>query len=162
MTEQQTPTRASARQRLAEARSVIESTLAGSSDEELFQLKVTPEWNAAQVLSHTLAWGELAMRCLDDWHGDHASFKLKNSDHYDENKTLMERTGVSAPSEAQQRLNLVYERMEALLDSMSDQELAEEGEAPWSEPISRIALMISTFEHDIEHAEQIIAARKTA
>lgn len=162
MTDQQTPTRASARTRLAEARNIIETALAGSSDETLFQLKVTPEWNAAQVLSHTLAWGELALRCLDDWHGDHASFKLQNSDDYDINYILMKRTGVSAPSEALRRLNLVYERMEALLDRLSDKELAEEGEAPWSEPISRIALMISTFDHDIEHAEQIARAHKTA
>ncbi len=162
MNEQQAPTRDFARTRLAEARRVVESTLAGSSDEELFQLQTTPEWNAAQVLSHTLAWGELAMRCLDDWYGDHSSFKLQNSDHYDENNTLMERTGVSAPSEALRRLNLVYERMEALLDSMSDEQLAEQGEAPWSEPSSRIDLMISTFDHDIEHAEQIAKARQVA
>lgn len=155
-----TPTRETRRASIAQSRAVLRELIGSLSESQLRDLLVTPMWNGMDMLRHIWVWNDFALRCFGDWSGPR-DWADQGSAGYDAfNEALVHQWDASGRDDLIARISAAYDRYDALLDSLSDAELAESGLAPWGEPTTRLGLL-GTVMHDMEHYEHIQAALRS-
>jgi hypothetical protein len=146
-------TRESVRARLEATRAELRALVAHHGD-ELAARRVTPEWNALDLLRHMWAWDELGARCLANWAGDLSWMPAYD----DEDRFNAEMVAAHADADLTRvvaGIEPAHARFAETLDRCSDAELAEVAAAPWGERVSRLHMIEELLKHDQEHMEQI-------
>ncbi|HEY1012656.1 MAG TPA: DinB family protein [Herpetosiphonaceae bacterium] len=158
-------TRADARKLLEESMRALLAEVGGLGDQEARAIPVSPEWSVADSLSHVLAWAEVATRALGDWTGDrswlpHAALE----DHDAFNAAAVEARRASPFSVLLEGLMANQQILLAVLAQASDEQLAEEGEAPWGGAMPLLRMIAGIGHHNADHARElaaIMAARRS-
>ena len=151
--------RNSVRAQVQQAHQALHASVQGLSEEAAQTIYATPEWSINDVLRHALVWDELSIRCLDDWQGSRDWAPTFEGEDAGEIFNIQS-VAVSAHLDLATliaRLDAVYEYVKAILNTSSDEQLQEQGAAPWGSQISRLHLIEEMAAHDLEHADQIAA-----
>ena len=153
-----TLTREAVRGRLEAARDSLRKQVAGRTEAELQGLQVTPEWSALDLLRHMWVWDELAAGCLDDWLGDR-EWVPRYADEDAFNAEMVAARAGAGLADALEGIEQAHQRYVDVLEACDDAELNQVAAAPWGEQVTRLHLINELAGHDLEHLEQISAAR---
>jgi hypothetical protein len=135
---------------LAATRALVADIAAGQTSESLSAIPATPEWSALDILRHVEVWGELAVRCLDDWHGSRDWVLTFAADERFNVEMVAERAewGLARVLDEIER---IYDRYAGTLAMLTAEELAERAPAPWGDEVSRLGLIYWSLQHDQQH-----------
>jgi hypothetical protein len=150
-------TRAQVQQHLDATQATLAANIADRSAVDLAAIPVTPEWSALDILRHIEVWGELAARCLNDWHGPRDwILTFASEDQFNQEMVAM-RANWDLPT-ILAGIHEAYAGYTNALNTCSDAELAEHDAAPWGQSVSRLALIHFSLNHDDEHIAALSAA----
>jgi hypothetical protein len=150
-------TRTQVQQHLDTTQAALAANIADCSAANLAAIPVTPEWSALDILRHIEVWGELAARCLNDWHGPRDwILTFASEDQFNQEMVTMRANWDLATILA--GINEAYAGYISVLSTCSDAELAEHDAAPWGQSVSRLALIHFSLKHDDEHIAALSAA----
>ena len=150
-------TRAKVQEHLAATQAALAANIAARSAANLEAIPVTPEWTALDILRHIEVWGELAARCLSDWHGPRDwILTFASEDQFNQEMVAM-RVGWDLPT-ILAGIQVAYTGYASVLNTCSDAELAEHDAAPWGQSVSRLELIHFSLNHDDEHIAALSAA----
>jgi hypothetical protein len=139
------------------AQAALAASIANRSAANLAAIPVTPEWNALDILRHIEVWGELAARCLSDWHGPRDWILTFASEDQFNQEMVAARAGWDLPA-ILAGIDDAYASYRHILTGSSDAELAERDAAPWGQSVTRLELIHFSLRHDDEHIAALSAA----
>ncbi len=151
-----TLSRATVLQHLERNRALLQSAISGRDADWLGQQAITPEWSASDILRHVAVWGELAARCLQDWHGSR-DWILTFASEDEFNQEMVAARAHWSLSHVLRAIGEAYDGYEQVLAHASDAELADEAAAPWGETLSRLRLIAGSLSHDQHHLGELAA-----
>jgi hypothetical protein len=144
-------------QHLEATRLALAANIADRSAEQLATISVTPEWSALDILRHIEVWGELAARCLNDWHGPRDwILTFASEDQFNQEMVAM-RAGWDLPT-ILAGIDDAYAGYASVLKTCSDTELAEHDAAPWGQSVNRLQLIHLSLNHDDQHIAALSVA----
>jgi hypothetical protein len=150
-------TRDDVQRHLDATQAALAANIADRSAADLAAIPVTPEWSALDILRHIEVWGELAARCLNDWHGPRDwILTFASEDQFNQEMVAM-RAAWDLPT-ILAGIRDAYAGYAYVLSTCSDGELAEHDAAPWGQSVSRLALVHLSLNHDDEHIAALSAA----
>ena len=150
-------TRTQVQQHLDATQAALAAKIADRSAANLAAIPVTPEWSALDILRHIEVWGELAARCLNDWHGPRDwILTFASEDQFNQEMVTM-RANWDLPT-ILAGIHDAYAGYSSVLSACSDAELAEHDAAPWGQSVSRLELVHFSLNHDDEHIAALSAA----
>ena len=150
-------TRDDVQQHLDATQAALGANIAGRSAADLAAIPVTPEWSALDILRHIEVWGELAARCLNDWHGPRDWILTFASEDQFNQEMVAIRADWDLPT-ILAAIHTAYADYTNVLSTCSDTELAEHDAAPWGQKVSRLALIHLRLNHDDQHIAALSAA----
>jgi hypothetical protein len=154
-------TRDTVQARLRQSREALSGSIAGLTEAELQNLRVTPEWSALDILRHLWIWNELCVRCLGDWLGSRDWVIT----FYDQDEFNVEMVAARANADLASALggiDVAYRYYTDVLTNCSETQLEEQAAAPWGQELSQLGLIDAEMVHDLGHIGQIVAAREAA
>ena len=150
-------TRDNVQQHLAATQAALAASIANHSATSLAAIPVTPEWSALDILRHIEVWGELAARCLNDWHGSRDwVLTFASEDQFNQEMVAARADWDLATILA--GIDTAYADYARALTACSDAELAERDAAPWGASVTRLELVHFSLNHDDQHIAALSAA----
>lgn len=151
-----TLTRAGVRELLTESMRELLALAGPLTDDQARSIAVSAEWSLADSLSHVLAWAEVAVRALGDWTGDRSWLPHSALDDHDAfNAAAVAARRASPFPELLEGLMANQQILLAVLAQASDEQLAEQGEAPWGGSMSLLRMIAGIGRHNADHAREL-------
>jgi hypothetical protein len=150
-------TRDDVQRHLDATQAALAASIANHSAASLAAIPVTPEWSALDILRHIEVWGELAARCLNDWHGSRDwVLTFASEDQFNQEMVAARADWDLATILA--GIDDAYADYARILTTCSDAELAERDAAPWGQSVTRLELVHFSLKHDDTHIAALSAA----
>jgi hypothetical protein len=126
------------------------------TEEELTTTPVCGVWTAKDVIAHVWSWLEEAVRTARAWHEDRP---WQHDVVFDDawNETQVADHSLLPLITVVESLTGAHRRLMHLLDTVSDEDLAEVALAPWGEQMSLLDFIHAMSEHYEEHAQSLRA-----
>ena len=128
------------------------------TEEELTDGPAVGEWTAKDVLAHVWACGDQAVAVSRVWHKAQSVNESIHGDAWNEAQVAAKR-GLPLITVVE-GITAAHRRLSYLLDSATDEALAQQGRAPWGDEMSLLDFIDLTGEHYAEHAQGLAAYQK--
>jgi hypothetical protein len=152
-------TRDTVQARLGQSRETLLGSIAGLTETELQNLRVTPEWSALDILRHLWIWNELCVRCLVDWLGSRDwVITFYNQDQF--NVEMVAARADANLAAVLGGIDAAYDYYADVLANCGAAQLDERAAAPWGQELTRLGMIDAELAHDLEHIGQIVVARE--